>query len=433
MLFKELGLRQHTLDALQKMGYEQPTEVQEKVIPLVMAGKNVLTRSKTGTGKTAAFGIGIVERIAAGTARKALVLTPTRELCMQVAKELRGISANFQFKVLEVYGGVSINPQIDSLKRGVEILIATPGRLLDHAERHTVDLSQFDVVVLDEADRMLDMGFRDEMDEVMYQVPKERTVLLLSATLEPKIIDAASRYMAGDTVTVEVGEKEKPAEIVEHHVEATQAEKFSKLKEILREHSHTRAIIFTSTKFFASKLAYRISEHGFRADCLQGDMSQAARERVLMRFKEGDIDILVATDVAARGLHIENVGLIINYDKAQDDDTHLHRVGRTGRMGAAGKAITFTEKQESHTERFSEDHPDFAWMRHGYGNYSSSREPRREGREGERSHHGTGRRGPPHGHSSHSTYRAGSRDSGHRRGPPNSGGFIRKRRPPPGR
>ncbi|MFH1393864.1 MAG: DEAD/DEAH box helicase [Candidatus Micrarchaeota archaeon] len=390
MRFDEMNLREQTIAALEKMGYDVPTDVQEKVIPLIIDGSNVVARSKTGTGKTAAFGIGIVERIMGGTAHKALVLAPTRELVVQVAKELKKIASNYPLRTVEVYGGYSINPQISAIKKGVDILVATPGRLLDHMERRTVDLSEFDVVVLDEADRMLDMGFRDEMDRVMDKIPKERTVLLLSATLDQEIMRAASRYM-GKPKIVEVGEKEKPPEIEEEMVEATRMEKFAKLKEILQNHSESKIIIFTSTKIFADKLAGRLRERGMKADSLQGDMSQAARERVLKNFKEGELRILVATDVAARGLHIDDVGLIVNYDKAGDEDTHLHRVGRTGRMGAEGKAITFTERKESLDERYSEQHPDFAWMKGGLDMDTLRKSYQR--------------RGPPYG-------RSGGRDSG---------------------
>jgi ATP-dependent RNA helicase DeaD len=399
MKFEDMGLREQILAALSKMEYKNPTEVQEKVIPLIIKGRNVLARSKTGTGKTAAFGIGIVERLLKGTAKKALVLAPTRELTVQVSKELKKIAENCPLKLVAVYGGHSINPQIQALRKGVDILVATPGRLLDHAERGTVDLSQFDVVVLDEADRMLDMGFKDEMDRVMARIPKERTVLLLSATLEPAIMAAASRYMSEPEV-VEVGEKEKPHEIREEFVEATRNEKFSRLKDELRKHADGKAIVFTATKIFANRLADRLIRHGFKADRLQGDMSQAARERVLKKFREGSIKVLVATDVASRGLHIEDVGLIVNYDRANDDDTHLHRVGRTGRMGTEGKAITFAERKETRHERFSEDHPDFAWMKNGAGSYRSretsysrrpGRKPRRDDRKGSRN------RSRPHG------------------------------------
>jgi len=376
MRFEEMDLREQTVAALKDMGYLSPTEVQEKVIPRIIDGRNVVTRSKTGTGKTAAFGIGIIERLMGGTAYKALVLAPTRELTVQVAKELKKIGAKYKLKIVAVYGGYSINPQIDALKKGVDIVVATPGRLLDHAERKSVDLSEFDVVVLDEADRMLDMGFRDEMDRVMDKIPKERTVLLLSATLDPAIMSAASRYMSEPEV-IEIGEKEKPQKIEEEFVEATRMEKFSKLREVLANHPGGKVIIFTATKMFANKLADKLCERRFKADRIQGDMSQAARERVLKKFRDGTIEILVATDVAARGLHIDDVSLIINYDKAGDEDTHLHRVGRTGRMGAEGKAITFTERKESLDERYSEDHPDFAWMKGGTDTNSLRRPPPR--------------------------------------------------------
>jgi superfamily II DNA/RNA helicase len=262
MEFENMNLRQQTLAALGSMGYESPTEVQEKVIPLIIEGRNVVARSKTGTGKTAAFGIGIVERLASKSAKKALVLAPTRELTLQVCSELEKIAQNYPIRVVAVYGGYSINVQIQALRAGVEILVATPGRLLDHAERGTVKLSDYDVVVLDEADRMLDMGFRDEMDRVMTRIPKERTVLLLSATLEPAIMEAASRYM-GESVIVEVGEKEKPPEIREESIEATRYEKFTRLKDILRKHADEKVLVFTATKFFANKLADRLVQNRF--------------------------------------------------------------------------------------------------------------------------------------------------------------------------
>ncbi len=393
MKFEDMELREQTLAALKEMGYESPTEVQEKVIPLIIEGKNVVARSKTGTGKTAAFGIGIVERLVGGTARKALILAPTRELTLQVYKELKQIASNYPLKLVAVYGGYSINPQIDALGKGVDILVATPGRLLDHTERGTVNLSEFDVVILDEADRMLDMGFRDEMDRVMAQIPKKRTVLLLSATVDPAIMEAASRYM-GEPEMVEIGEKERPQEIREESVEATKAEKFSRLKGVLREHPDSKVLVFTSTKFFANKLADKLIRGGFRADRLQGDMSQAAREKVLKKFRDGSIRVLVATDVASRGLHIDDVGLIINYDMAQDDDTHLHRVGRTGRMGAEGKAITFAEKRESLRDRFRHDHPDFAWMKNGMDLYKDSAGPGRRRKPSRGARHSGGKRRP---------------------------------------
>ncbi len=404
MKFDEMNLSPKTVDALRNMKYETATEVQERVIPLILAGGNVVVRSKTGTGKTAAFGVGIIERLMRGTAKKALVLAPTRELIVQIHKELKAIAANYNLKLCLVYGGVSINPQIDELRRGADIIIATPGRLLDHMERRTANLSECNLVVLDEADRMLDMGFRDQMDSIMHQVPRERTVILLSATVDGNIMKIASNYM-GSSEIVEIGEKDKPEAINEHFVEVARTEKVPRLREILKEHAHMKVIIFTATKFFADKLAYRLAESGFQADSIQGGMSQAARERVMQKFRDGKVRILVATDVAARGLHIEDVGLIVNYDKAQDADTHLHRIGRTGRMGAIGKAITFVDKNESQAERFSSDHPDFAWMKRGDPNVTLSRGGGRpsygrggdrrgsgEQRHGQGGHHGHGER-----------------------------------------
>ncbi len=369
MGFQELGISSKTVATLQEIGYERPTEVQVKTIPDIIEGNNLIVRSQTGTGKTAAFGIGLIERIVAGKSEKALILAPTRELAVQVCKELRAIGKEHNLRIYVVYGGQSINIQIDSLRGGVDILIATPGRLLDLCRRGIVRIPDFDMLVLDEADHMLDLGFQDEVTEILDKLRQERLTILVSATIDESILRMASKYIP-HSKTIEIGEKEIVATIKEEHVEVTEREKFSKLMDILTRHRGIKTLIFRETKKGTMNLQDKLYQRGFRnTGLLQGDMSQARRNAVLSNFKKGSISILVATNVAARGLHIEGLDLIINYDEAQDEETHLHRVGRTGRMGAEGRVINFAMRRESRDERMREDHPDFAWMREGFDSY----------------------------------------------------------------
>ncbi len=374
-----MALSSKTLAALDKLGYHTPTEVQLKTIPLILQGENLIVRSQTGTGKTAAFGIGLIELLDAERGKKALVIAPTRELAMQIAEELKGIAQEHHHKIAVVYGGQKIDVQFRHLDKGVDILIATPGRLIDHAERGTVNLSEFGIVVLDEADEMLDMGFKDEMDRIMGSIPENRTVLLFSATLDELILDLASHYIKGPAETLELGEKERAAQIKEDFVQVSRRKKFANLKRILGQGQYKKVLIFMSTKRGVDYLYTRLRESGYKADGIHGDMTQARRERVMGAFKAGKTHILVASDVAARGIHVEDIELIVNYDEAQDADTHLHRVGRTGRMGKEGRAVTFIEsRDEEDKDRNKDDHPDFAWMKSGGRGSFDGRPPRRQ-------------------------------------------------------
>ncbi len=365
--FSQMSLSQKTLNSLNRLGYINATEVQEKAIPLILLGENLIVRSKTGTGKTAAFGIGLIERLVAEPGKRALVLAPTRELAIQIHKELSEIAHEQHLKLAVVYGGAGMEPQIQALRKKPEIIIATPGRLLDHAERGNVHLGHYEIVVLDEADEMLDMGFKDEMDRIMSQIPENRNVLLFSATVDELILELVSNYMRGPAETIELGEKEKVETISEDFVQVSRKDKFVKLKEILRAQDYGRVLIFMATKRGVDFLQDKLVNNGFHAEAIHGDLSQSRRERVMNSFKEGKIKILVASDVAARGIHVEDIGLIVNYDEAQDADTHLHRVGRIGRMGKEGRAITFVENigAEHSESRNDLNHPDFAWMSGG--------------------------------------------------------------------
>lgn len=361
--------------ALNEIGFTNPTPVQQKTIPLMVQGVHLLVRSHTGTGKTAAFGIGLIERHLSGKSKHALVLTPTRELAVQVATEIKTLAKHTQINIPVVYGGSSMEVQIDSIRDGVDILVATPGRLLDISRRGELDLSKFDTVVLDEADQMLDMGFIEDVSLILDSAKKcNPLIVLISATLDYAVMQVANKYLIKPQ-TIEVGDVSVAATVEEEYIEVTDLEKLPRLVQILHNHKGQKILIFRETKMAVSRLEYDLQRKGFNVGSLQGDLSQSRRNAVIEAIKEGKIDILVATNVASRGLHIDNLNLIINYDPAQSSDVHLHRVGRTGRMGSEGKAITFVRKSESKETRMDSDHPDFAWMKGGNptSNYQTQR------------------------------------------------------------
>ncbi|MBU0591927.1 DEAD/DEAH box helicase [Candidatus Micrarchaeota archaeon] len=377
MKFVELKLNEKTLRSISNHGYVEATEVQEKAIPKIIEGRNLIVRSQTGTGKTAAFGIGLIERIISKTSGKALVLAPTRELAIQVCKELRALSQVHQLKVHVVYGGQSISLQIRDLRGGCDILVATPGRLLDLCRRRVVDISRFNAIVLDEADHMLDLGFQEEVFGILDMLPKQRIILLFSATVDHSIKSIASKYMR-DSELITLGEMEVVSSIKEEHIEITRKEKFSKFLEVIDSYKDTKILVFMKTKRSVGWLKDMLEKRGIRGmGMLHGDITQSRRNQVLTKFRENQLHILIATNVAARGLHIDDVGLIVNYDEAETEETHLHRVGRTGRMGAEGKVVNFVMRRESVHERMSENHDDFAWMKDGTrNNYSRRGGPR---------------------------------------------------------
>jgi ATP-dependent RNA helicase DeaD len=351
--------------ALDELGFKDPTQVQQKTIPLMVSGTHLLVRSQTGTGKTAAFGIGLIERYLQGKSKHALVLTPTRELAVQVANEIQSLSKHTQINIPVVYGGSSMDVQIASIQKGMHIIVATPGRLLDISRRGEIDLSKFDTVVLDEADQMLDMGFIDDVSLILDSAKKcNPLIVLISATLDYAVMQVANKYLVNPK-TIEVGDVSVASTVEEEYIEVTDMEKLSRLVEILHNHRGQKILIFRETKMAVSRLEYDLQRKGFKVGSLQGDLSQSRRNAVIEAIKEGSLDILVATNVASRGLHIDNLNLVINYDPAQSADAHVHRVGRTGRMGSEGKAITFVRKSESRESRMSDDHPDFAWMKGG--------------------------------------------------------------------
>ncbi|EEB73720.1 DEAD/DEAH box helicase [Thermococcus sp. AM4] len=346
MSFEELGLSESSLEAVKRKGFETPTDIQREVIPRLLEGDvDIIGQSQTGTGKTAAFALPIIEAIDPKEKTvQAIILTPTRELALQVADEIKSLRGKKRVYVYAIYGGQPIGPQIRALERGVHVVVGTPGRVLDHLNRGTLDLSSVRFFVLDEADRMLDMGFVDDIEEIMRRAPEEKRILMFSATMPMGILLLAKKYMRNPEVVLVSRDEIVPEMVDQEYVEVLPARKYEKLKEVLEEGFY--GIIFCHTKRETRELSERLRRDGFRADALNGDMSQAARERTFNRFKEGKINVLVATDVAARGLDVREISHVINYSLPMNPEQYIHRIGRTGRMGKRGKAITFLEPGE---------------------------------------------------------------------------------------
>jgi len=342
MKFEDLRLHEKTLAALRKLGYLEPTEVQAKAIPEIIEGTNLLVRSQTGTGKTAAFGIGLIEELSKDGGKTCLILAPTRELAVQITKELRSIAGSHGLHVFAVYGGAGMGGQIAQLRRGFDILVATPGRLLDHVRQGNLRLAQVNCVVLDEADRMLDIGFKPDIDRIIAMVSPRRQTLLFSATIDGRIKEMSRSYMQAPKI-VEVGSVGKVVKIEEEAIHLSRAEKLQKLREILLREPTSRTLVFVRSKRAVEFVWRKLNSQGIGACHIHGDRSQSQRERAVRDFQEGRYRILIATDVAARGLHIDDISHVINYDEADTPDTHTHRIGRTGRMGKPGKATTFRE------------------------------------------------------------------------------------------
>ncbi|MEW6528873.1 MAG: DEAD/DEAH box helicase [Candidatus Micrarchaeota archaeon] len=377
--FTELCLSPKTLEGINYMGFTNPTEVQEKTIPMILSGKEVMARSKTGSGKTLAFGISIFELLNSNKIKKAIIIAPVRELAIQIMNELRMIGKFYRYRIICVYGGQPIDAQIRLLRNNVDILVATPGRLLDLFERGIIDLNEYDFVVLDEADKMFEMGFVDDVDKIISNTSYARKIQLFSATITEDVQRIAIKYIKTHEL-VEIGEIDKPHQIIEERIEIERSQKFDKLVEIIKYHrqidSKGKILIFVATQRASEYLGKRLFAAGIEATYIHGDVTQRRRENIMYSFKQGITDVLVATDIAARGLHIEGITLIINYDEAIDNFTHIHRVGRTGRMDAAGKAITFVERNPFFRKRMM--HPGFRPKVGPYNPYARSR--RRLGR-----------------------------------------------------
>ncbi len=350
MSFNKLGLRTDLLRAVEAQGYKIPTPIQTRAIPVVLNGRDVLAGARTGTGKTAAFALPILQRLSESKNKirqpRALILTPTRELAAQVGENFKTYGKHLDLRFSVIFGGVSINPQITRLKRGIDILVATPGRLLDHANRRTLDLSRIEVLVLDEADRMLDMGFIHDIKKVIKFLPANRQNMLFSATYSNEIKKLAGGLL-NNPESIEVSARNTAAEGVTQMVyNVSQTNKRFLLSSLIQKGKWTQALVFTRTKHRANKLTKQLLSDGVSAAAIHGNKSQATRTRALADFKSGVIRTLVATDIAARGLDIQRLPHVINFDLPHVPEDYIHRIGRTGRAGSDGVALSLVSGEE---------------------------------------------------------------------------------------
>jgi ATP-dependent RNA helicase RhlE len=348
MSFSKLGLSEALVRAVTEHGYTQPTPVQAQAIPAVLAGGDLLAGAQTGTGKTAGFVLPMLQRLAtsAGATRqgpkviRALILTPTRELAAQVEESVRTYGKYAKVSSLVVFGGVGIHPQIAAMKHGVDILVATPGRLLDHMGQGTVNLSHVEILVLDEADRMLDMGFIRDIKRILAVLPKRRQNLLFSATFSEEIKTLADSLLNAPAM-IEVARRNSTVEIITQKVHPVDRDrKRELLSHLIKTQNWHQVLVFTRTKHGANKLAEQLNDDGITALAIHGNKSQSARTRALAEFKDGDLQVLVATDIAARGIDIDQLPHVVNYDLPNVPEDYVHRIGRTGRAGATGEAIS---------------------------------------------------------------------------------------------
>ncbi len=345
--FNEIGLSRPVLQSISNMGFEEPTPIQEQTIPEALTGRDLIGQAHTGTGKTAAFGIPLVEKIGVESDHiQALVLTPTRELAVQVAEELNKIGQFKGIRTLPIYGGQDINRQIRALSKRPHIIVGTPGRLMDHMRRKTLRLQQIKMVVLDEADEMLNMGFIEDIETILREVPSKRQTLLFSATI-PKPIQVLAQQFMQDPAIIRIRSKEVTVPNTDqYYMEVQERQKFDVLCRLLDIQSPDLAIVFGRTKRRVDELSEALNKRGYSVEGIHGDLTQAKRDSVMRQFREGTIEVLVATDVAARGLDITGVTHVFNFDIPQDPESYVHRIGRTGRVGQAGQAITFVTPRE---------------------------------------------------------------------------------------
>ncbi|MGB5548103.1 MAG: DEAD/DEAH box helicase [Polyangiales bacterium] len=350
--FESLGLGEKLRRALRDVGYTEPTPIQSKAIPQLLQGRDLLGIAQTGTGKTAAFALPLLQRLdeenspAKPRRPRALILAPTRELALQIHDELERYGKHMRLSHTFIFGGVGANPQIRALKQGLDVVVATPGRLLDLAGQRHIDLSEVEVLVLDEADRLLDMGFIRDVKRIIAQTPKTRQSLLFSATMPPAVA-ALAREILKDPIRVDVSPKQVTVkEIDQRVVMVGTGDKQRMLEHLLRDDEVSRAIVFTRTKHGANKVAKKLGNAGIGAEAIHGNKSQGARQRALSNFKNGESWVLVATDIAARGIDIDAVSHVINYELPHEPESYVHRIGRTGRAGATGAAWSLVDPSE---------------------------------------------------------------------------------------
>ena len=406
--FAALGLDPRLVDALAALGYEEPTPVQREAIPLLLAGRDVLGQAATGTGKTAAFALPLLHLVTPDADPRertaALILVPTRELAMQVAEAVHKYGKALGVTALPIYGGASMENQLRMLKRGVDVVVATPGRALDHIRRKTLRLDAVKIVVLDEADEMLDMGFAEDLEAILQATPEERQTALFSATLPPRIAQLAEKHL-NDPVRVRIDREVVPAGSAPRVRQVAyivgRAHKIATLGRVLDVENPTSAIVFCRTRTEVDELTESLNGRGYRAEALHGGLSQEQRDRVMKKFRANSADLLVATDVAARGLDVQHVSHVVNYDVPSAAEAYVHRIGRTGRAGREGVAITLAEPREHRLLRNIEQ------------------QTKQRDRDRRRAHGGRPARAPSRAHA-----RVASRD--HSRGRPRP--FPRRRR-----
>ncbi len=347
--YQDLKVSPDILRAVKQMGFTEMTEIQQKAIPVMLEGRDIIAKAPTGTGKTCAFGIPIIEKINPDNAwPQALILCPTRELCTQICEEIRRLAI---FKpgihIASIYGGQSMGRQIDQLKKGVHVVVATPGRLLDHMNHRTIRLDKVSIAVLDEADRMLDMGFFKDVRKILDRLPARQQLVMFSATISREVMDIGWIYQRDSVeLTVKPVEESQP-KITQYSLESQGGrQKLEDIISILQQRQYKRAIFFCNTKYTTSMLGNQLSLQGYNADCLNGDMRQSERNKIMARFRSGELNYLVATDVAARGIDVSDVEAVFNYDMPQDNDSYLHRIGRTGRAKKEGISYLFYNSEE---------------------------------------------------------------------------------------
>lgn len=346
--FEDMNISNEICRAVLDMGFEEATPIQSQAIPVILEGKNIIGQSQTGTGKTAAFGIPLLERINPDDRRlQALILCPTRELAIQVSEEFRKLlKYKDNIRVLPIYGGQPIDRQIAALRKGTQVVIGTPGRVMDHMRRRTIKAETVQMMVLDEADEMLDMGFREDIETILVKIPEEHQTLLFSATLSPEILDITKRFQKNPEFIKIVRKELTVPNIEQYYFDVKEKTKLDALCRIIDVYDPKLAMVFCNTKKRVDDLVEMLQGRGYFAEGLHGDLKQAQRDKVMQKFRNGTIEILVATDVAARGIDVDDIDVVFNYDVPQDEEYYVHRIGRTGRAGKAGKAFTFCVGKE---------------------------------------------------------------------------------------
>ena len=348
LIFKDLNLSREIQKAIAEMGFEEATPIQSQSIPPILTGQDVIGQAQTGTGKTCAFGIPAIEMIRPETIGiQVLVLCPTRELAIQTAEELKNVAKYKRgIKILPVYGGQPIDRQIFALRQHPQIIIGTPGRIMDHMRRHTLKLADLKMLILDEADEMLNMGFREDIDIILKEVPERKQTILFSATMPKEIMDLTSKYQKDPILIKSVHKELTVPNIEQYYLEVRESTKLDILTRLIDAYDLKLSLVFCNTKKRVDELTLNLQGRGYMTEALHGDMSQSQRDKVMAKFRNGTIDVSIATDVAARGIDVEDIEAVFNYDIPTDEEYYVHRIGRTGRAGKSGKAFTFVSGRE---------------------------------------------------------------------------------------